>query len=55
MITAVDTSILLEVFVDAEDADQSKTGRFGVEVKLFGLNIETKDHDLRRLCRYGTL
>ena len=54
MITAVDTSIL-EVFVDADDADQSEAGCVAVKMKPFESNIETKDCHPSLLCRCGAL
>ena len=55
MITAVDTSILLKVFVDADDADQSEAGCVAAKIKSFESNIETKDRHPSLLCRRGTL
>lgn len=55
MITAVDTSILLDVFVDADDADQSEAGCVAVKIKSSESNIETRDRHPSLLCRRGTL
>ncbi len=55
MITAVDTSILLDVFVDADDADQSEADCVAAKMKPFEVNIETNDRHSSFLCRRGIL
>ena len=55
MITAVDISILLDVSVDADAADQSEAGCVAVKMKPFESNIETKDCHPSLLCRRGDL
>ena len=53
--TAVDTDIHLEVFVDADDAEKSEAGCVAAKIKSFESNIETKDRYPSLLCRRGTL